>query len=106
MNNRLYQYRRDAARRGHAFLLGDDEAMGMFVSRCHYCGREPYHWYRQADRPYNGIDRMNPKIGYETGNVVPCCKACNRLKGSLQYDEFVEIMAQVGHLVSRRFRCK
>jgi len=30
-----------------------------------------------------GIDRVLNNVGYEKGNVVPCCKDCNKFKGSL-----------------------
>lgn len=32
---------------------------------------------------YQGIDRVNSKIGYTLGNVVPCCKKCNTVKSDI-----------------------
>lgn len=54
---------------------------------CHYCGVEP--------SPHNGIDKVDPTLGYVDGNMVSCCWICNRAKGNLTYDEFKAYMRRV-----------
>ncbi len=39
--------------------------------------------------PFNGVDRIDSKKGYEETNVVPCCKMCNFAKKELKYEEFM-----------------
>ena len=38
---------------------------------------------------YNGIDRVNPALGYVEDNVVTCCKICNIAKHDLRLEEFL-----------------
>lgn len=42
---------------------------------CHYC-RGP------LNRTGTGLDRVDSNIGYMVSNVVPCCAACNQIKGA------------------------
>jgi len=43
----------------------------------------------------NGIDRINSNIGYIEGNVVPCCKHCNRAKNTMSDSEFREWIKKI-----------
>lgn len=52
---------------------------------CHYC-----------DGPLQetgvGLDRKDNSIGYLLENVIPCCCACNRIKGqTISYTEMIAI---------------
>lgn len=49
-------------------------------------------FYCHGDNDGNslGTDRKNNPICYEDSDVVPCCKYCNRMKGCLRYDAFME----------------
>lgn len=78
----LTAYKEGAQLRGYEFGITDEEADRMFRSPCHYCG------YLPANR-FNGIDRVINKVGYISGNVVPCCKWCNRAKGRQPAADFV-----------------
>lgn len=55
-------------------------------NRCYYCNTEPYttlspkHGGRLGAFTYNGIDRLDSKLGYTLDNCVPCCVICNRAK--------------------------
>jgi len=93
IRSRVYAYRRSAHIRGLEFHLSDQEARELLVQPCHYCGAQPETRtsYRKFNGkiPINGIDRSNNDIGYTTGNCVPCCKQCNRAKGSLKREEFL-----------------
>ena len=43
----------------------------IYDAICFYCGDKTNHI---------GIDRVDSKIGYQLGNVVPCCTNCNTMK--------------------------
>jgi hypothetical protein len=36
----------------------------------------------------NCIDRIDSGLGYEIGNIVPCCKWCNIAKADKSVEEF------------------
>lgn len=38
---------------------------------------------------FNGIDRMDSKLGYSDSNCVPCCGAANFAKRRMPYSDFV-----------------
>lgn len=82
----LKDYKRKAADRKLSFGISDNFAMMMFYDRCHYCHTTPAEIGRLT-----GIDRMDNKEGYEAGNVVPCCKRCNFIKGAMHYSDFVDM---------------
>jgi hypothetical protein len=44
---------------------------------------------------YQGMDRVEPKLGYVTGNVVPCCKTCNWAKQRMGLIEFRKWVTRV-----------
>ena len=44
---------------------------------------------------YNGIDRVDNKIGYTLKNCVTCCKYCNNAKKDNDVDEFKEWLEYV-----------
>lgn len=55
-------------------------------AECYYClGKLP--------TTSNGLDRIDSSKGYVTGNVVPCCSGCNRLKfDALSQKETIEVV--------------
>lgn len=85
-------YRRKAKDRGIEFKLTREEAFALFKMDCYYCGVVPSNIAKSNTTYggclYSGIDRLDPTLGYVTGNVVPCCWNCNRMKGTLQHGEF------------------
>ena len=70
----------------------------------HHCGAQPAQ-QRNALSPkrpftYNGIERKDNAQGYSPENVVPCFGQCNRVKGTLPYQEYLHWLFQsVDHLV-------
>ena len=44
---------------------------------------------------FNGIDRIDSKIGYIDGNVVTCCKHCNFAKDALTQKEFKDLIFKI-----------
>ena len=60
-------------------------------ANCHYCGKPPNKSHRKCDTfLYNGLDRVDNSIGYIASNVVPCCYICNKMKGELPVEVFLE----------------
>lgn len=55
----------------------------LVKNACFYCGAEPA-------TTLNGFDRMDSTAGYHANNCVPCCRACNFMKKSLDARTFVE----------------
>lgn len=87
----LKLYKTSAFKRGYAWELTDEKAIGLMVLPCHYCGCEPGTHNQNG---LNGIDRIINADGYVQGNVVPCCGKCNMMKGQRAPDEFI------GHVFS------
>jgi len=44
---------------------------------------------------YNGIDRIDSKLGYSADNVVSCCFFCNRAKMDRSFEDFMAWIAQL-----------
>ncbi len=83
--NQIYcRYVADAARKGREFALTRERFFELIRGRCHFCGVPPATLFtrRCCNGPirFNGIDRLDSKKGYVEGNVVSCCKSCNRKK--------------------------
>lgn len=93
-------YKSNALKRGIAFELTEERVKELSSSNCEYCGIEPSNKYwqkaaklseervRLSTLLVNGIDRVDPKLGYIEGNVVSCCKDCNYAKLKMSLDEF------------------
>jgi len=60
---------------------------------CYYCGAEPTlsngykSWHPKIK--INGLDRIDPSIGYFDENIVACCKDCNIAKLDKTEEEFI-----------------
>jgi hypothetical protein len=91
--NEVYgTYKRHALRRGYVFELDKASFSELSQKNCFYCNQSPSNVMRRDVSNgifvYNGIDRIDNSKGYEEGNVVPCCKICNRMKDQTPIDEF------------------
>lgn len=84
VNTRLSAIKGSAQVRGKLWNIEDEYAKELMTSPCHYCG------LLELDVRVNGIDRVNNDIGYESGNVVPCCKLCNYFKKNYTVEQFIE----------------
>lgn len=56
---------------------------------CTYCGKN-----LGKERGYC-IDRFDNNHGYHSFNCIPCCKYCNKAKGTLTHKEFIELAQRV-----------
>jgi hypothetical protein len=95
-------YKRNSKVRGITFELTLEEFQKITSSACHYCDSPPNQKavdnrnYRHVSvYVYNGIDRSDNKLGYTTGNSVPCCKTCNSAKGTFTLREFSDWAARL-----------
>jgi len=72
LNNRFGLYKRNSKKRNIKFELTIEEFDKLTKNQnCYLCG----NFFK-----YTGIDRVNNKFGYKIGNVLPCCKNCNKSK--------------------------
>lgn len=92
--NRLYStYKRRAKIRNREFSLSREDFEKLIKGNCVYCGSEPKQILkrlksRKLQILYNGVDRVNPEIGYILENSVSCCRHCNQSKSDLSVDQF------------------
>jgi len=104
-NALLSSYRYSASERNLEWSLSDDEFDRITKEDCFYCGVEPTQksvstksnatTLEHRTYLYNGIDRVDNSRGYEPGNVVPCCRVCNRAKDIRTRDEFLAWIKRV-----------
>lgn len=90
--NMLYaSYRQGAAERGIGFCLSKQQFAEMIDMPCRYCGNLLSNEYKLGDKSlaYNGIDRIDSRLGYTAENCAPCCVTCNRMKMAMDVDEFL-----------------
>ncbi len=70
---------------------------------CFYCNMPPSNIYYgsvynensknpEKHKPliYNGIDRIDSNKNHSMGNVVPCCKTCNKAKRERSFQDFIK----------------
>jgi len=84
----LKRAKENAAERGLAFDLSDEDAYLLFSAPCAYCSQPPSSGPR--DQKYTGIDRLHNSKGYEPDNCVPSCWPCNQAKGHSTTAEFLD----------------
>lgn len=72
---------------------------------CTYCkspamntmkGRKGGRATAETVHRYSGIDRVDSKKGYTPGNVIPCCRICNRAKSNLDLEQFIQWLVNFG----------
>lgn len=103
----LLAYKKGAKDRDLCFSLKEDRFINLVTSNCYYCETPPSQVQkaRGGNFLYNGIDRMDPTVGYTTANCVPCCKICNRAKLDMPVLEFQVYLARVknANTIMKRF---
>jgi len=76
------EYMNGAGKRNILFNLNIEQFEKLVNSHCSYC--DIYD-----EEKVIGIDRVDSFKAYTINNVVPCCFACNMMKGSLSKEEFL-----------------
>jgi hypothetical protein len=101
-----YSYKTGASKRNLEFLLTDEEFKEIIYKNCSYCGSIPIHKnpantkILEGSFKINGIDRVNPNIGYIKSNCVPCCSSCNEMKMDRTFDEFKSQISKIHNYLS------
>ena len=88
-------YSGGAKKRKLKFSLNDETLFGLINQPCHYCGFQSFNKSQNIKSSvysdvFIGINRIDNKLGYYTANCVPCCKICNRAKGSMSYEKYIK----------------
>lgn len=83
---RYIDYERGAFERKMVFFLTIKQFKSFWKKPCFYCG---------SKIETIGLDRIDSRFGYTIDNIVSCCWPCNRMKGGLHRDEFVQQCARV-----------
>jgi hypothetical protein len=101
-----------ARARGHGNVnmsLGQIKA--VWSRPCFYCGipksnelkgRKRGRSTRATVLRYTGIDQVVPGDGYTLGNVLPCCRTCNRAKSDLSLKLFLSWLRRFGKNLTPR----
>lgn len=100
VSNAIYKrYLKNAEKRNKEFLISKEQFLKISQQDCHYCGCPPSTTETMGGAngsfTYNGIDRKNNDIGYRIENCLPCCSDCNWLKGSADYDMFLDRVSKI-----------
>ncbi len=106
LRNFLYRSSKtNATSRHHSFNLTFEEFNNIISKPCHYCGKEPREVSKEllikrgdTHQPtirYNGINRIDPTVGYQVDNCVPCCPTCNYMKHTLQKEDFLRQIEKI-----------
>jgi len=81
-------YKRSANDKNLPFEITEEEYSIIVVDNCRYCGG-------LQDRGFNGIDRIDSRLGYTVENCVSCCKMCNYMKKSLPNNVFIKCVEHI-----------
>jgi hypothetical protein len=99
LNSLFSEYKDRARKKGFEFELTKEDFKKLIFQNCSYCGAEPHSIKKNAhnngDCVYNGIDRMNNKLGYIMSNVVTACEDCNKGKRMMTKDEFLQWIKRI-----------
>jgi len=92
-NSVLCDYKISAKRKGRVWDIRDEEVFTLFKQPCSYCGSPPSRRRHVTGAngafTFNGIDRIDSNLGYQQGNVAPCCRTCNVAKQDLTVADFL-----------------
>ncbi len=99
----LKDYQRGALSRNFEWSLSDLQFKELTSNNCYYCNCKPSKIkssngsaiYKGEHYRYNGIDRINNLLGYNTTNCVSCCWECNMIKGRFSQELFLKKIEQI-----------
>ena len=93
-------YKTRCEKKNLKFELSREEFDKIIQSNCHYCNTEPSNFFKNRKNinlslKYNGIDRKDPRRGYEHDNILPCCGDCNYMKNDLLFEVFIDKIKKI-----------
>ena len=95
---RVYRKRKnDARRRKIKWNLPFKYFLYLSKKNCFFCDAEPNNEISKSigvarskkHIKFQGIDRIDSKLGYSKNNVLPCCWVCNKIKSNKNAREFL-----------------
>jgi hypothetical protein len=105
-NQLFLSIKRRARHRDIPFSLTKEHFLALVFNDCYYCGSKPNNVFVAKNGEtlkYNGVDRVDSSKGYELGNVVQCCKICNRAKSDLSSGDFMEWVHNIASFQGMRW---
>ena len=89
--------KRNAKRRNIDFSLTYEKFLELVKQNCYYCdARLKFSEFNIKQTGYaSNLDRKINSLGYTTENSVSCCWRCNKMKGDLDFDEFIAIIRRI-----------
>lgn len=87
------RYKRIALSKELEFSIDRETFTKLSTEKCYYCGVPPiqnYYKNKRESLAYNGVDRVDNKLGYTKNNCVSCCLKCNRAKSNMSVSDFKE----------------
>jgi 5-methylcytosine-specific restriction endonuclease McrA len=87
LRNAMNEYKGRSRRKGIPYELTGERFEELVKATCYYCGATP--------NPLNGIDRIEPSLGYVDNNVVTACRQCNVAKNDRSQEEFFAWVARL-----------
>ena len=99
LNRLIGTYKNNAKNRKLVFELNAKQLYNLFKGNCYYCGIPPSKLTTSSKHYgfiiWNGIDRLNSRVGYTSNNCVSCCETCNFLKSDYSEEEFMSIINKI-----------
>lgn len=90
-------FKSSSKKRGIKVGIDFESYSNLVQSRCGYCGSHPSNLlkYSGLEFKYNGLDRMNSEVGYLKENLIPSCRFCNSLKGSMPWPYWADFINSI-----------
>ncbi len=92
-----HRHRSMANLRENADLVPKNVVYQLSFAPCWYCG---------VINEVCGVDRINNKIGYISGNVVPACMYCNIMKNAMDLEIFFECVNMISNIHKKKIISK
>ncbi len=104
----LNKYKRRCQKKGTEFSLTDKQFYDICSMNCYYCDALPsprscgYKTKKDVgEYRANGIDRVDPNVGYIETNCVPCCTICNFMKTNKSQKDFINKILEIADHIGR-----
>lgn len=99
----MKEYKRHANEKKLKYELEWKDFLHLIELNCFYCDSPPSNTreINSAILHYNGIDRMNPLLGYKKTNCITCCHKCNYAKSAMSLKEFISWILKLGAKIAK-----